>query len=135
MSKIRIPGQKSKNYIPKEDFLTAVHYAKRYPRWVEELRLPIDPRRAIRYDGIKVQTSISGDETFELAARRAALSQKVDEVNRIAESVGRDLAPWLIKGCCYDYTFDQLCGQGIPCGRTLYYELRRQFYKKLSERI
>ena len=66
MSKYRILSTKNKYSLPKEDYLTAIHYSLRYPLWVEELKTAADTGRAIRYDKDKVQSSNDFDQTAEV---------------------------------------------------------------------
>ena len=54
--KHRILSEKNKYYLPKEDYLTAIHYALRYPMMLAELDDVRDTSTAIRYDKDKVQT-------------------------------------------------------------------------------
>ena len=36
MGKYKAPSEKYKYYIPKEDYLTAIHFSLRYPLWKED---------------------------------------------------------------------------------------------------
>lgn len=65
MGKYRVPSEKNKYYIQREDYLTSVHYALRYPLWVEELRLTVDTGKAIRYDKLTMD-KVFGTEEREL---------------------------------------------------------------------
>ena len=71
MSKYRIPSDKSKYYIPKEDYLTAIHYSLRYPIWKEEVEIMADTSKAITYDKDKVQSFSDYDSTMERAIKIA----------------------------------------------------------------
>lgn len=135
MSKHRIPTSKSKYFVPKETFLTAVHYCKQYPLWIAELSLFSGGGKAIRYDTDRVQTSNQSDPTMEIAARRVEIEKKVKKVEDTARLVANDLDQWIIQGACYDLTYYQLKQRGIPCGKDLYYSLRRKFYCEISRRI
>ena len=76
MPKYRVP-----KYIPKEDYNTALHYAKRYPVWKEELNTAPDTSRAIRYDTDKVQTSPE-DVLAETAAAVLDLDREIEQLRR-----------------------------------------------------
>ena len=69
MGKYRAPSENSKYYIPKEDYLTAIHYSLRYPLWKEEVETMADTSKGISYDKDKVQTSFGYDSTFEAAVK------------------------------------------------------------------
>lgn len=134
MSQHRNPSKNSKYYIPKETFLTVVHYVKQYPMWVEQLST-MDGSKAITYDQDRVQTSPNPDTVANIAIKRAAISEKKDKVDRVAKLVGGNMSKWIIKGVCYDMPFYQLQHHGIPCGKDLYYKLRRRFYYEMSKEI
>ena len=133
--KYRALSDKNKYSLPKEDYLTAVHYSLRYPLWVEELKSVADTGKAIRYDEEKVQTSNSSDPTYEVAVRSYELSKKISIVDEAIKLVAAGLDKWLRMGVCYGLTFEQLKGRDMPCERTAYYNMRRRYYYELVKRI
>ena len=135
MADYRLPSKKSKYYLPKETFLTVVHYCKQYPEWEAELKAIEDPRKAIAYDQDRVQTSNDSDSTSSFAMRRMEISKKKDMVDRVAQSVSGNLWRWLILGVCHDNPYYYLAQQGIPCGKDVYYLLRRKFYFEMAQKI
>ena len=135
MTKIRSPKQNSKYYLPKEVFLTAVHFCLQYPYWLSELNLVFDARQGIAYDKDRVQTAGNYDSTSSLGIKRAEMSKKVDLINDTAKEVADHQFVWLILGCCYGEPYYKLQQRGIPYGKDLYYKQRRLFYYKLSEKI
>ena len=135
MGKYRVPSENSKYYLQREDYLTAVHYALRYPLWIEELKHAADTGKAIRYDKVKVQTSITGCEVEEVAIRMAELSQKRDLVDAIINEVARGMDDYIRMAVCFGFTYDQLRERGMPCGRNMYLNIRRRFYFELSKKI
>lgn len=137
MGKYRTPGEKSKYYIPKEDYLAAVHYSLRYPIWKEEVDSMADTSKAITYDKERVQTSGSFDSTYE-AALRITDCYAMSRIRLIDELIGisaKGMDYYLRLGVCYGLTFQQLKGKGMPCERKTYYLMRRHFYYELSKRI
>lgn len=137
MSKYRAPSEKSKYYIPKEDYLTAIHYSLRYPLWKQELESMADTSRAITYDKDKVQTSNDYDSTFEAAVRisESDMQRKVKLIDDTITLVACGIDEYLKLGVCYGLTFYQLKGKGMPCEKDLYYLIRRHYYYELSRRI
>lgn len=135
MSQYRIPTENSKYYVEKELYLTTVHFCKQYPAWLAELSIQPDTSKAITYDRDRVQTSPNGDGVVNIAIRRAELSRKVKLVESVAEDVAGGMYRWLILGVCYGVPFFQLLDQGIPCGKDMYYGMRRKFYHQLSQKI
>lgn len=134
MSHYRVPSEKSPYYVPKEVYLTVVHYCLQYPLWKAELKAT-DGVKAIRYDKDKVQTSPSGDLVYNVAARRAELSRKKEGLERVAKNVAGDMDKWLILGVCHGMTFYQLEFRGIPCGKDMYYAIRKKFYYEMSKEL
>lgn len=137
MGRIRIPSEKSKYYIPKEDYLTAIHYSLRYPLWKEEIEQMADTSKGISYDKDKVQSSFGYDSTMERAIKIAESDKqhKMQIIDDTIQKVANDLAYWLRLGVCYGLTFDQLKGKGMPCERDSYYLMRRRYYFELVKRI
>lgn len=137
MSKYRPPSERSKYYIPKEDYLTAVHYALRYPLWQQSLRDMADTSRAILYDRDRVQTSSDYDSTFEAAVRisESYPMQKIKLIDDIIAMTANGMDEFLRMGVCYGLTFYQLKGKGMPCEKDMYYLIRRHFYYELAQRI
>ncbi len=135
MSKYRTPSENSKYYIPKEDYLTAIHYSLRYPLWKEEVADMANTAGAIRYDKDRVQTSGNYDSTFEAAVRIAEKQHKLQLIDDTIHDVADGMDYWLRLGVCYGLTFDQLKGKGMPCEHKKYYLIRRMYYYKLSKKI
>lgn len=136
MPQQRTPRKNSKYYVPKETFLTAVHYCKQYPLWVAELSMIPDTIRGVSYDGDVVQTSTIGNITERTAIRRADIARKKELVDSVANQVaGEVLGRWLVQGVGFGFSFFALERLGIPCGKDLYYKLRQRFYFELSEKI
>lgn len=135
MAKYRELSQKNKYYIPREDYLTAIHYSLRYPLWLAELDDARDTATAIRYDKDKIQTSPNGDMVFNAASRAIQISEKVQLIDSIIQMCADDLEYFLRLGVCYGLTFNQLKSKGMPCEDKKYYKIRREYYYLLSLRI
>lgn len=135
MSKHRTLSKQNKYYIPKETFLMVIHYCKQYPMWEQELGTTLDQGKAIRYDGDRVQTSNQYDPTAEPAIKRAEIARKKDAVDGVAQSVAGAMYKWLLLGVCYDMPYYVLRQKGMPCGKNMYYDKRRQFYYEMSQKI
>ena len=135
MAKYRIPSEKSKYYIPKEDYLTAIHYSLRYPLWLAEVKNKADTSKAIRYDEEKVQSSGDSDTTADAAIKISEITEKINLIDGIIRKVAPDMEYWLRLGVCYGLTFDQLKGKKMPCERDAYYLMRRHYYYELSKKI
>lgn len=135
MSQYWIPSENSKYYVEKELYLTTVHFCRQYPAWLAELNIQPDTSKAITYDRERVQTSVSGDATADLAVRRTEIARKVRLVEGVAAGVAGSMAGWLLLGVCYSIPYYQLHERGIPCGKDLYYLMRKKFYHAMSQKI
>ena len=135
MGKYRTPSESSKYYIPKEDYLTAIHYSLRYPLWKEEVGDLANTARGISYDKDNVQTSAGYDSTFEAAVRIQEKQHKLQMIDDTIHDVADGMDYWLRLGVCYGLTFEQLKGKGMPCEHKKYYLIRRMYYYNLSKKI
>lgn len=135
--KYRPLSRKNKYYIPKEDYLTAIHYSLRYPVWKQEIDAIADTAKAIRYDKDNVQSSGDYDATFEAAVKlsESTIASKVKLIDDTISQVSKGMDNWLRLGVCYGLTFEQLKQKGMPCERDMYYDIRRHYYYELSKQI
>ena len=126
-----------KYVISKSEFLSAKYYALRYKEWVSEMELVTDTVRAITYDGDMVQGSGTGNPTEQLAIRRAELTHKIRNIEDSAREADEELCKYILIAVTEeDMTFDKLRRMtGIPCGKDLYYHLRRKYYYILAKKI
>lgn len=130
----RTPSKKSKFYLPKAQYLTAVYYCQQYPQWLAEIR-ELSPLKGVAYDADRVQSSGQYDATQDIGSRLAELSKKTDLIESAAYIVAGDLANWVIRGVCYCQTYDQLRAKRIPCCKNVYYNLRRRFLYYVGRKI
>ena len=135
----RTPSKNSKYYLPKEEYLTAIHYALRYPYLLEELQTiaNADTGQAIRYDKDRVQTSGDYDATAETAIQRAEIKEKLEKIEASLDTATRTKAErkYLRLGVCYGDNYWALERKGIQCGKARYYTMRRIFYFTLAQKI
>ena len=123
--------------LSKSEFLSAKYYALRYKEWRTEWETMTDTVRAITYDGDMVQSSGTGSPTEQLAIRRAELTHKI----RIIEETAEETEPAMSKHILLyvteeDMTFEKLKRiSGIPCGKNLFYHLRRKYYYLLAKKL
>jgi len=135
MTQYRVPKKTSKYYVPEQVYLTVVHFCRQYPLWKAELEIIPNTQKAIDYSHDTVQTSNQSDQTAEIAMDRKMISDKKDLVESTAREVAGVLAEWLLLGVGHGLTYYQLVDKGIPCGKDMYYDIRRKFYFVLSKRI
>lgn len=121
MPQYRTPAKSSKYYVPKEEYLTALHFCRQYPEWEKEIS-----------DSLKPDIDLSRKTD---PARVAAIRKKKAVLEMVIHKLSGDMDEWLFLGVCYGLTFPQLKRQGMPIGRTQYYEMRQRFYYYLSRVI
>ena len=121
MPQQRTPAKSSKYYVPKEEYLTVLHFCRQFSEWekeiAESMKLGID--QSIRSDPL----------------RMSAIRRKKAVLEMVIQQTANGMDEWLFFGVCHGLTYPQLKQRGIPCGRTQYYEMRQRFYYYLSRII
>ena len=135
MSQYRTPRPSNKYYIPREEYLTVLHYCRQYPQWEAELKVDPDSGSGVDTEKEHVQTSNQFDPTSSLAIRRAMIAKKKRTVDEIIHNVAMGMDEWITLGVCYGMTYYQLDQRGIPCGAKLYYKIRQRFYFEMAKKI
>ena len=116
MPRQRTPAKSSKYYVPKEEYLTTLHFCRQYPDWEKEVS-----------DSMKLGT-FNQARTFRIRRKKTVLEM-------VIHKTANGLDEWLFLGVCHGPTYPQLKERGIPIGRTQYYEMRQRFYYYLSQII
>lgn len=134
MGKYRTPSKKSKWYLPTEDYLTAVHYALRYPSLLNELP-PANSASGIDYSKDRVQTSNQYDATSDLAIRRLEIQAKIDIIEACIKEAANGQDKVLKDSVCYGRTYYQLQDKGYLGSQYELGQMRQHFYYILIQRI
>ena len=123
--------------LSKSEFLSAKYYALRYKEWKTEWDTMTDTVRAVTYDGDMVQGNGSGQPTEQLAIRRAELTHKIRIIEETADEADPALNKFILLYVTEeDMTFEKLKRiSGIPCGKDLFYHVRRKYYYLLAKKI
>ena len=133
--KYKTPSKRSKFFVPKEDYITAIHWCHRYPLWVAELKLLPDTNRSIAYENDRVQNSARSDITADIAIRIKELERKIELLEDTAKKIDKDLKDYIILGVTQGLTVFQLLQRGMPCNKNEYIKKRQQFYYEISKKI
>jgi hypothetical protein len=128
------PSESSEYYLPREEFLTVLHFARSYPEWKQTLSIRPGVT-AMRYDEDKVQTSPKCDSLEKIAIRRVELSKRCKLIEDTVHDVGDDIYDYLLNGVTCGTPCYQLIQMGMPCSEATYYRRRRRFYYELSHKI
>ncbi|MCM1273208.1 MAG: hypothetical protein NC225_12250 [Clostridium sp.] len=133
-----MPRQRNqlKSYnISKHRYMELYHYCMQYNEWKEELRDIEDGLRSPS-KGQTTSCSSKSDKTATIAIKRAELSAKCKLIEQTAEETDKNLKDYILAAVTRGDTYNYLSTvKGMPCGRRLYYELRRRFYYLLSKKI
>ncbi len=136
MGKIRVENKQF--FLEKDELYMSVHYALCYDKFKKDLAAVKDGAHAINYSADKIQTSGGQDPTFELAARRVKLEEKIKNIEEAAkEAAGEFLYPYIMKAITQEaagYTLLKT-RYNIPCGKNLFYTLKRKTYYILAHKI
>ena len=133
--KYKTPSKRSKFFVPKEDYITAIHWCLRYPLWEAELKALPDTNRSMAYDNDKVQSSAKNDITADIAIRMEELERKKKLLDDTAKQVDFELKDYIILGVTQGLTVYQLLQRGMPCNKNEYIKKRQQFYYEISKKI
>lgn len=134
------PLNTAKYGISKYAFRTAYAYCLQYNEWKEELEQDASLISSPQFSEAAAGGSGgSSDRTAALAVRRADLEAKILRIESTArEAVGvhDSIYPYLLAYVTTEgATFAWLKRKGLPCERTLFYEIRRRFYWMMSKKI
>lgn len=131
------PGKRSKTFVPPAIWDNAVSFCRCYPIWLAELMVCDTSKTITDYSQPKVQTSGGYNSVETLAIRRERLREKVDIVENAANATSDSelMRKFLIMGVTHGLSYDTLAKQGIPCGRRMYHELRREMIYRVSQEI
>lgn len=127
--------QNNPYYLPKEEYLTALHFALQYPTWLVELQKAPDAIKGVSYDKERVQSSGGYDATAEEAMRRAAIAKKKALIEDTVKEAGAEIYPYLLRGVSGGQSFWMLKQQGMPCEKDYYYKRRQKFYWLLAQKL
>ena len=135
----RTPSKNNKYYLPKEEYLTAVHYALRYPYLLEELNTiaNADTAQGISYDKDKVDSSNMSDSTAKTAIMRAELKDKIKKISEALKEAteSEDEENFLRLHVCYGFNYWQLVAKGMKSGQYRFSNMRQYFYFSLARKI
>lgn len=134
MGKYRPPSKNSRWYLPTDDYLTAVHYALRYPRLLVSLP-SADSSKGIRYDKDKVQSSNQFDATSILAIKRSEIKDKLELIDWCIHQVANGQDDILRKNVCYGIPYWQLAQAGYLGSAYEFGQMRQHFYYTLIQYI
>lgn len=132
-TKIR-PEMSKKNpyWISRERYYELLHFCKQYNDWIREYnKLSRIETGNINYiSGVKTEESKVERRAIELASIRS----KMDLVDAAAETTGRDVKDYILKGVIDGLTYNDMAArETLPFSRDYYYECYRRFFYELDK--
>lgn len=125
-------SEKSQWHLSKHRYLELTHYCLQYKDWKKELN---------ELDGFRSTESIGrgdanwSDSTGTLAARRAELSKRIEQVEVAARQADTALAIYILLSVTEELTFPQMQARfTVPCGKDMFYDRRRKFFWLLDKK-
>lgn len=125
---------KNPYWIEKHRYYELKHFCLQYPFW-RKLYLSFDSISTRPFDiiGSSSENEFS-DPTARCAIDRAFYSERMNMLNRVAETTDRQLADYILNAVTVGWSYDILKARlGIPCGKDTYYELYRKFFYLLDK--
>ena len=110
-------------YISKHRYLELKHFCLQYNEWKEE------------YKNLLEMVPNDFDPTSKVGTRLAMLSRRMEMVQECAKSVDEVLGDYIFDAVTgeHSYTYERQI-KGIPCCRSVYYDLYRKFMFELGKR-
>lgn len=132
------PINEKKYGISKHAFATAYAYCLQYPEWISEIKTLSNTYRSPEVTGMPSSHG-NTDSTSDAAMRISELKGKISNVEETVKAAVVDydaLYPYLLTYVTTEgSTFRDMRQQGIPCGHTLFYQIRRKFYYLMAKKI
>ena len=127
-------SQKNKYWIDKHRYYELKHFCLQYPVWKNEytsLNNTSIPLSMIE----RIQTSNGpSDPTARRAMLRAQYWEKINLIETIAKEADQYLYRYILKAVTEQLSYTYLKTKlDIPCGRDMYYDRYRRFFRLLSE--
>lgn len=102
-------SKKNENYISKNRYYELKHFCLQYPEWKRSY-----PR-------------LDTDEKLEVL-------NKIELLETISKELDLYLGKYILKGVTEGLNYETINARSIiPCGRSMYYQLYRRFFKMLDE--
>lgn len=120
--------------ISENRFMELYHFCMQYGEWKNELNNCLY-LHGVKYDA-KASNKTIGSITEETAIRKHELKRKCELIEETAKEVDEILYKYILKavtnkGITYAYLKTVM---DIPCGKDMYYNLRRKFYCLLEQK-
>ena len=127
-------SEKNKYWIDKHRYYELKHFCLQYPIWKNEYAALNNTD--IPLSMIEKIPSSNGpsDPTAKRAMMKAQYSEKIELIEQVAKEADRYLYNYILKAVTEELSYTYLKTKlDIPCGRDMYYDRYRRFFRLLSE--
>lgn len=127
-------SEKNKHWIPKHRYYELKHFCLQYPIWKKAYMDTTELYKSSLTFEQQSSSNIPSDITAQYAIRKAKYAEKLELIEKAAMEADVYLYDYILKavteGLSYTYLKSTL---EIPCGKDMYYDRYRKFFKILSE--
>lgn len=108
-------------------------FCEQYPEWKNQLKYNKNTVKSLEITDMPI-THNNSDATGNLAIKRIVLEKKCKLIEETAKQAGEDLSQYIIKSVCYEVPVTYLIAcEGMPLGKSAFYEMRRYFFFLLDQ--
>ena len=127
-------SEKNKYWISKHRHYELKHFCLQYPVWKKEYSILQVPTISSSMAERLPSTHGHSDPTASFAIRRTYYAERMHLIQKIARETDKYLYEYILKAVTEGLSFTYLKAKmGIPCGRDMYYDRYRKFFRLLSE--
>ena len=120
--------------ISKHRYMELMGFCRQYPEWKQALQEITYIRGKEHYASPKPTNYNVGDPVGNSVIRKTILETKIKLIEDAAKETDKDLYEYIIKGVCYNVPITYLeMIEGMPCGKSAYFEKRRYFFYLLDK--
>ena len=121
-------------YVEKNRRLELLYFCRQYPIWHKALAAITGLQQRPADLEIFAKTGQCSDPTAKATIAREKYHRLINMVEEAAFKAGEDLADYLIRGVCYNISYEELDAiYGIPICRCEYYKLYSKFFWELNK--
>lgn len=127
-------SEKNKYWIDKHRYYELKHFCLQYPIWKNEYAALNNSSIPLSMIERYPSSDSPSDPTAKRALMKAQYWEKISLIEKIAKEADRYLYGYIIKAVTEELSYTYLKTKlDIPCGRDMYYDRYRKFFRLLSE--
>lgn len=127
-------SEKNKYWIDKHRYYELKHFCLQYPIWKNEYAALSNSSIPLSMIERIPSNNFPNDPTARRAMMKAQYSEKISLIENIAKEADQYLYSYILKAVTEELSYTYLKTKlDIPCGRDMYYDRYRRFFRLLSE--